>query len=140
MKKTLSILIFAIAVCAAHAQKKQKDSVVVIDDPNRIYVQVEQYPTFPGGLTKFADYLKSNLKYPDQARNEGVQGVVLLTCIVEKDGSFTDVKVVRRIGNGCDEEACRLIKNSAKWNPARQNGEAVRVYYTIPVRFSLAAK
>jgi len=103
-------------------------------DSNEIYTSVEVLPTFNGDYGKF---LQKNLRYPPIARENGIQGRVIVNFVVEKDGSLTDIKVIRGIGGGCDQEAIRVIKSSPKWNPGVQNGRNVRVNYTIPIFFQL---
>ncbi|MFI5140037.1 MAG: TonB family protein [Sphingobacteriales bacterium] len=107
-----------------------------IKDP-RIFTSVDQVPEFPGGLDEFMRLLVRHLDYPARARENGTQGRVIICFIVEKDGSLTDIKVVRGIGDGCDEEAVRVIKLSPRWKPGMQNGHAVRVAYSVPISFSL---
>ncbi|PWK80398.1 protein TonB [Mucilaginibacter oryzae] len=113
---------------------------VVEADPNQIFTSVEQVPEFAGGLEKFGQYLGKNIRYPAVARENNVQGRVICTFVVEKDGSLTDIKVVRGIGSGCDEEAVRVLKNSPKWKPGIQNGRPVRVQYSVPISFTLASE
>ena len=110
---------------------------VTEEDPNKIFTSVEQNPEFQGGEAAFARYLSKNIHYPAVAKENNVQGKVFLQFVVERDGSITDIKVVRGIGSGCDEEATRVLKNSPHWKPGIQNGRAVRVYYTIPISFTL---
>lgn len=110
---------------------------VTEEDPNKIFTSVEQNPEFPGGEAAFGKYLQKNMRYPAVAKENNVQGKVFLQFVVEKDGSITDIKVVRGIGSGCDDEAMRVLKNSPHWKPGIQNGRAVRVYYTIPISFTL---
>ena len=81
--------------------------------------------------------MASNIKYPAQARETGTQGIVYVTFVVEKDGSITDIKVLRDIGSGCGEEAIRVVKMMPKWKPAKQRGKAVRQQFNLPVRFVL---
>ncbi|GGH16951.1 M56 family metallopeptidase [Mucilaginibacter phyllosphaerae] len=107
---------------------------------NQVFTQVEHVPTFPGGENAFAQYLVSNIKYPADAKKNKVEGRSVITFIVEKDGSLSDLKVVRALGSGTDEEAIRVLKASPKWNPGVQNGKTVRVQYSIPVSFSLGNK
>jgi protein TonB len=107
------------------------------EDTNEIFTNVEVLPTFPGGIEQFGKFLSKNLRYPPIARDNGIQGRVFCNFVVEKDGSLTDIKVVRGIGGGCDEEAVRVLKSSPKWNPGVQNGRNVRVSYTIPIYFQL---
>ena len=113
---------------------------VVEADPNQIFTSVEQVPEFAGGLEKFGAYLSKNIRYPAVARENNVQGRVICTFVVERDGSLTDIKVVRGIGSGCDEEAIRVLKNSPKWKPGIQNGRPVRVQYSVPISFTLASE
>lgn len=114
------------------------DAKVTEEDPNKIFTSVEQVPTFPGGLEAFGRYLQKNIRYPAVARENGTQGKVILSFICERDGSLTDIKVVRSIGDGCDEEATRVIKASPHWKPGIQNGRPVRVAYSVPVSFTLS--
>lgn len=98
---------------------------------------VERQPEFPGGFEAFSDYLRQNLRYPVPASENGISGRVFIHFIVEKDGSLSDIRVVKGIGFGCDEEAVRVLKKSPHWQPGEQNGRKVRVMYTIPIVFSL---
>lgn len=100
-------------------------------------VSLEMMPMPEGGMAGFRKYLANNIKYPYMAMESGIQGTVLVNFVVEKDGSLTDVKVERRVGGGLDEEAVRVIKRSKKWTPGVQNGQAVRVRYSVPVKFAL---
>ena len=102
-----------------------------------IFTEVEQTSEFPGGLAKLNEFLASNIKYPAQAREKGTHGIVYVTFVVEKDGSITDIKVLRGIGSGCDEEALRVIKMMPKWEPAKHKGKAVRQQFNLPIRFIL---
>lgn len=103
-----------------------------------IFTVVETSADFPGGTQARMKFLKDNLKYPQQARETGTQGTVYVTFVVEKDGSLTDVKVLRDIGSGCGEEAMRVIKAMPKWTPAKQRGKTVRMQFNLPVKFTLA--
>jgi len=114
------------------------DTKQVTEDSNEIFSAVEHSAEFPGGIEKFYAYLQKNVHYPAIARENNVQGKVFMTFVVEKDGSLTDVKVMRGIGSGCDEEATRVIKASPKWKPGEQNGRTVRQQYTVPISFTLA--
>ena len=110
---------------------------VTEEDPNKIFTSVEQNPEFPGGDAAFGKYLGNKIRYPAVAKENNVQGKVFLNFTVERDGSLTDIKVVRGIGSGCDDEAVRVLKSSPRWKPGIQNGRAVRVSYTIPISFTL---
>lgn len=93
---------------------------------------------FDGGLSAFYKYLGDNLKYPRRAQQIGVEGRVYVQFIVEKDGSLTDIQVVRGIGAGCDAEAIRVLQSSPKWTPAKQRGKTVRFKMTQPITFKLS--
>ncbi|MDB5153930.1 MAG: energy transducer TonB [Mucilaginibacter sp.] len=113
---------------------------VTEEDPNKIFTAVEKEPNFPGGEAAFANYLGKNIHYPAIAKENNVQGKVFLSFVVERDGSLTDIRVVRGIGSGCDDEAVRVLKASPKWRPGIQNGRPVRVAYTIPISFTLQSE
>jgi len=98
---------------------------------------VDEYPEFAGGMKAFTKYMERNLRYPSQAQEDGIQGKVFLSFVVEKDGSITDVKVLRGIGFGCDEEAMKVIKKSPLWKPGKNKGIPVRVRYNMPINFNL---
>ena len=102
-----------------------------------IFTVVEEMPEFPGGMAKLAEYLAKNIKYPQLARESGIQGRVFINFVVEHDGSVTNVKVMRSLGGGCDEEAMRVVKSMPKWKPGKQRGKPVRVSYNLPVNFKL---
>ncbi len=105
---------------------------------DEIFVFVEDQPTYPGGDKARLEYLRNNIKYPEMAKESGIQGTVYVTFVVEKDGSISHVKVLRGIGGGCDEEAVRVIKNMPKWKPGKQRGRPVRAQFNMPIRFILA--
>ncbi len=110
---------------------------VVDDEEVTIFTVVESSSEFPGGAGKLNEFLAANLKYPAQARETGTQGLVYVTFVVEKDGSLTDIKVLRDIGSGCGEEAIRVVKMMPKWKPAKQRGKPVRQQFNLPIRFNL---
>ena len=102
-----------------------------------IFTIVEQQPEPIGGFNAFYTYVGKNLKYPILAQRSNIQGRVYIEFVVEKDGSLTDIKTMKGIGGGCDEEACRIIGNAPKWNPGKQRGQPVRVKMVIPIYFRL---
>jgi protein TonB len=106
-------------------------------DEAEIFTVVESMPTFPGGMGALMKYLAENIKYPPLAKESGIQGRVFINFVVEPDGSISNVKVLRGIGGGCDEEAVRVVKNMPKWSPGKQRGKPVRVSYNLPVKFTL---
>lgn len=109
-------------------------------DPSKPYDVVEKMPQYPGGTGKLFEFLSKNVKYPAEAESNNVQGRVIVTFVVEKDGEISNVKVVKSIHPALDAEALRVINSMPKWTPGMQNGEAVRVKYTVPVTFRLQGK
>lgn len=106
-------------------------------DEQQIFMVVESMPEFPGGMNELNKYLAENIHYPQMAKESGIQGRVFVTFVVERDGRVTDVRVLRGIGGGCDEEAVRVVKNMPKWTPGKQRGKPVRVQFNLPVKFTL---
>ena len=103
----------------------------------KVFDVVEEMPSFPGGQGALMAFLSSNIKYPVVAQENGVQGRVIVGFVVERDGSISDVKVMRSVDPSLDREAQRVVKAMPKWKPGKQNGSAVRVKYTVPVVFRL---
>lgn len=102
---------------------------------NHVYDVVEIMPSFPGGMSQMNSFVQKNLRYPEDAKKDGIQGRVILSFIVEKDGSLTDIKVVRSVSPSLDKEAIRIVKSMPKWIPGKQYGTSVRVRHTIPIHF-----
>ncbi len=98
---------------------------------------IENYPEFPGGQSAFIKFLSRNLKYPVIAVEKGIEGKVLVSFIIEKNGRLSNIKILRGIGYGCDEEAIRVLEKCPEWKPGIQNKQKVRVAYTLPINFSL---
>ena len=103
-----------------------------------VYKSADVPPAFKGGDAELNRYLSRNIKYPKEARDNNIKGRVTIGFIVEKDGTLTNVKLVRGIGGGCDEEAVRAMSVSPKWNPGLNSGKPVRVRYSIPVAYALS--
>ena len=120
-----------------HVEEKIAEPEPVKEEETKVFDVVEQMPSFPGGPSALMQYLSSNIKYPVVAEENGVQGRVVCTFVVEKDGSITDVRVVKSVDPSLDKEAVRVVKGMPKWIPGKQNGSAVRVKYTVPVTFRL---
>ena len=114
---------------------------VDIDDEklpeDEIFRVVEEEPSFPGGEIARIKFLQQNIKYPQWARERGIQGAVYITFVVEPDGSISNVSLLRGIGGGCDEEAIRVIESMPRWNAGKQWGRAVRVQFNMPIKFTL---
>lgn len=105
---------------------------------DEVFNVVEKQPQFPGGEPARMQYLQQNLNYPKKAREAGIQGTVFITFVVEKDGSLSNVRILRGIGGGCDEECLRVVRDMPDWEPGKQDGETVRVQFNMPVKFKLA--
>ena len=131
--KRLALLLSAILLTnMAFCQEEKKVSV---DD--EVFVVVEEQAEFPGGLDSMYAYIVKNLKYPEAAKEKGIEGRVFVSFIIEKDGSISNILIKRAIGGGCEEAAVEMIKNMPKWKPGKQRGKPVRVKYTVPVNFRL---
>ena len=107
------------------------------EEESKVFDVVEQMPSFPGGQGALLEYLASHVKYPVVAQETGVQGRVVVSFVVERDGSITDVRVVRSVDPSLDREAQRVVSSMPRWTPGKQNGSAVRVKYNVPVSFRL---
>ncbi len=107
------------------------------DDMDNIFVVVEKDPEFPGGMEALYKFLNENLQYPKQAMENNISGKVYVTFVVEKDGSISNIRVLRDIGGGCGDEAVRIIKSMPKWIPGEQRNKPVRVQFTLPIQFQL---
>ena len=107
------------------------------EEENKVFDVVEQMPSFPGGMNALMDYLRKAIKYPPVAEENGIQGRVVCTFVVERDGSVTDVRVAKSVDPSLDKEAVRVVSAMPKWIPGKQNGQSVRVKYTLPVTFRL---
>ena len=128
---TLSVLALLLMVNTnAMAQNKKVANDKVIE-------KAEVMPQFPGGDQAMMDFVAKNVQYPEEAKEKEISGRVMVGFIVEKDGSISDVKVVKGIGGGCDEEAVRVVKAMPKWKPGKEKGKPVRVSYMMPFTFKL---
>ena len=107
------------------------------EEETKVFDVVEVMPTFPGGQQALFEWLSKNIKYPVVAEENGVQGRVIVTFVVERNGSITDVQVAKSVDPSLDKEAVRVVKAMPHWIPGKQNGSAVRVKFTVPVTFRL---
>ena len=107
------------------------------DETGTILTYVKEMPSFPGGDSERLKFLSKNIRYPQQASENGVHGTVFVSFVVKKDGSLDDVKILQGIGNGCDEEAIRVVKKMPRWNPGYQNGKKVAVLFHMNIDFRL---
>jgi len=108
------------------------------EEVDEVFTIVEDQPEFPGGMKAFYEYVGKKMKYPSQARRMGIEGRVYVEFIVDKDGSLSNVRAVKGIGAGCDEEAVRVMKAVPRFKPGKQRGRPVRVKMVLPINFKLA--
>ena len=127
------ILMSLMAVFCLSTVSAQK--TVVSKKNQKVFDVVEQMPEFPGGMEALVKYMAENMKYPEDAKKQQVEGRVLVQFIVETDGSVSNTEVLMRVFPSLDAEAVRVISGMPKWIPGKQNGKVVRVKYTIPVSF-----
>lgn len=106
-------------------------------DGEKIYTVAENSPEYEGGIQAMYTFLGENIKYPKEASEAGIQGKVFVTFVVGADGAVRDVKLMRGLGYGTDEEAIRVVKAMPKWKPGSQGGENVAVKYNLPINFKL---
>ena len=128
LKVALMMLVLLFSFMTSTAQTKKNDMVFDV---------VEVMPQFPGGQIAMLQYIMKNIKYPEQAMKEGIQGRVTVRFIVEKDGSISDVKPILSVHPLLNKEAVRVVESMPKWTPGKQNGKPVRVRFNVPVMFKL---
>ena len=109
----------------------------ITDSADSIYEVVEVDPEFPGGIESLYKYLAENIKYPEQAKKDGIEGRVFVRFVVEPNGTVSNTEVLRGIGGGCDEEALRVVGSMPRWTPGTVGGKAVRVHFNLPIVFKL---
>ncbi|HOW32202.1 MAG TPA: energy transducer TonB, partial [Bacteroidales bacterium] len=113
------------------------EEVIEVEEEKPVFTIVEEMPTYPGGEEARNKYLAENIVYPQQASENGIQGTVYVSFVIDSKGNVTNVKVIRGIGGGCDEEAVRVVKAMPQWHPAKQYGKAVRYLFNMPIYFKL---
>lgn len=128
LKVALMMLVLLFSFMTSTAQTKKNDMVFDV---------VEVMPQFPGGQIAMLQYIMKNIKYPEQAMKEGIQGRVAVSFIVEKDGSISNVRPIHSVHPLLNKEAVRVVKSMPKWSPGKQNGKPVRVRFNVPVMFKL---
>jgi len=139
----VAAILIACFVFSCKQNETMLDSVEIQDvksapiEDQEVFQVVEKMPLFPGGEIALQKYINANIQYPELARKEGIQGRVYVTYIVEIDGSISDVRILRGIGGGCDEEAMRVVSEMPKWSSGTQRGKAVRVQFNLPIVFKL---
>ena len=129
------VLIALMAVFGFTTASAQK--TVVSQKNEKVFDVVEQMPEYPGGMQALFEFLKENIKYPEDAQKQKVEGRVLAKFIVETDGSISNIEVVKHAFPSLDAEAVRVIQAMPKWAPGKQKGQAVRVKFVVPINFNL---
>lgn len=117
--------------------EEKKVEVIEQSESDEVFEVVDNMPSFPGGQGAMFEYISRNIKYPEIAVANGVQGCVIVTFIVKKDGSLSYVRIVKSVDPALDKEALRLIKSMPKWSPGIKKGKYVNVKFTVPVTFRL---
>lgn len=145
------LLTFLLVICSIQILEAQVEEEVLEEEDlptmlekkveeetdDKIYTWTRQPPQFPGiGIPRMINFIQDTKRYPEEAAEKGIEGTVIITFIVEKDGTFTDIQVEKGIGAGCDEEALRIVKSMPKWRPGRTSrNKVVRVKYSLPIEF-----
>lgn len=132
MKRFLLLLSAIFLTNIAFCQNEVK-----VSDDDAIFFVVEVQPEFPGGMDSMYAFIQKNLIYPEKAKAEGIEGRVFITFTIEKDGSVSNVKILRGIGGGCDEAAKEVVEKMPKWKPGKQRGKPVRFQFNLPIKFEL---
>lgn len=117
-------------------KKKHRHGPYEPAPPPPILVYVEQRAEFNGGMEALTRYIHSQMRYPEQAREAGIAGKVIVQFVIGTDGNVSDISVLRGIGAGCDQEAVRVVRNMPQWYPAKKNGRAVKSYFILPLVFA----
>ena len=139
MKKSIVLMMFALLTCgAAWAQSDRTGKAGAPDaDTNEIFVVVEQDPEFPGGMEALYQWIGANYKWPASARDCDAFGYVYVTFIIEKDGSVSNIRLLRDLGCGHGEAVVEMVQRMPKWKPGKQRGKPVRVQFNLPVKIAL---
>ncbi|MBD2755003.1 energy transducer TonB [Spirosoma validum] len=132
---TLLSLFLLFLYSTAQAQSHGNSATVVVTINDSIVPQTTTEPEFPGGSGALNNYLQQNVTYPEAASQAQISGRVFVSYVIDTVGHVTDVKILKGIGYGCDEEALRVVRAMPSWKPGTQSGKAIPVRYNIPIRF-----
>jgi protein TonB len=138
MKTNLTHIIYLIILFCLFSFVENIDAQEITKD--NVYEKVDVMPAYPGGVKALINTVASNVKYPEEAKKDGIEGKVLVQFYVDKDGKIIDSKVIQGIGHGCDEEALRVIKLLKPFSPGLEKGKPVIVRLVLPIAFKLADK
>ncbi|MBT3303315.1 MAG: energy transducer TonB [Bacteroidetes bacterium] len=141
MIKLLSLFVFVCFSLMSSAQtldsNKIKGNTIPAEQEESIFIYTEEIPQFPGGEQAQMRFMSENIRYPEFERDSGIQGLVVASFIIEKDGRITDIKILKGVTPDIDKEVIRVLKKMPRWSPGKQKGKAVRVRINLPVRFTL---
>lgn len=139
MKKLILFVLTLLFVQSVYAQITTSPQTVIEEkmDDDKIYTFVQKKPEFVTGEEGLLEFISNNLVYPESAREDGIEGVVVMRFIIMKDGAIKDIKVIRSLDKECDAEALKLIQSMPNWEPAKHNGKKVNCTYTLPINFKL---
>ena len=152
MKRTMIMILLLLAVMGMQAQSQvgnqsnnggtevyatQSENVQSDNGDTKVYDTADEMPAFPGGPNGLMQFISSNLHYPLVCEENGIQGRVVCSFVIERDGSVSDVRIIKSVDPSLDKEAIRVVSSMPKWIPGRQNGQMVRVKYNLPVTFRL---
>lgn len=135
MKIRVLLLMMAMTFLGMNAMAQVVETEEITEE--EVFSIVEEMPSYPGGAAAVANYIANNLQYPQSAIENGIQGKVFVQFVVEKDGSVSNVKVIRGLSTECDEAAVNVVKSMPKWTPGKQRNQPVRVSYSLPIMFRL---
>lgn len=129
-------LVGILSICILNTAEAQENESTSKSE-EEIFTSADETPLFPGGEKAMFEFLAKSVRYPTAAKENGIEGIVVISFVVEIDGSLSNLKVVRGIGTECDEESMRVIRTMPKWTPGKRKGESVRILYNLPFRFIL---
>jgi len=133
-KSTIQFALFGLLIAGLFMLAPQ-DAQAQSDE--KVYQEVDQMPEYPGGMQGLVEFMVQNLKYPEAAKEAGVQGTVMVTFHVEKNGSVSNARIAKGIASSCDNEALRIVNQMEKWTPGKKDGKDVITKLTLPVKFAL---
>ena len=136
-KTIFRVLIFFLSVVSYNNVKGQNDSLLPPPPKDVSFYVIDEKPEFPGGVSAMLKYIAENTIYPELAKKKGISGKVFVQFIVDKDGSITDVKIIRGVSPCIDEEAVRVIRSMPKWKPGYLDGKPVKVSFQTPINFTI---
>jgi len=136
MKTIKLMFLVAIVLAAGFGQVKAQEN----KSKNGVYNEVEEMPEYPGGVNALMSEIAANVKYPEEAKKNGIQGKVYVSFVVDEQGKVTNAKIERGVEASLDKESLRVVNGLKTWKPGKEKGKAVKVAYTIPINYALDGK